>query len=38
MSDVYDDTELRYPDAKVNAVQCGGGPCIHKTIQSSTWQ
>ncbi|KAI2497750.1 hypothetical protein MHU86_16745 [Fragilaria crotonensis] len=31
VSDVYDDTELPYPDAKVGAVLCGGGPCIYKT-------
>jgi hypothetical protein len=31
MSDVYDDVELPYPDAKVAAVLCGGGPCIYVT-------
>ena len=31
VSDVYDDTELPYPDAKVGAVLCGGGPCIYQT-------
>jgi hypothetical protein len=27
-SDVYNDVELPYPDAKVAAVLCGCGPCI----------
>jgi hypothetical protein len=31
VSDVYDDTELPYPDAKVAAVLCGGGPCLYQT-------
>ena len=31
VSDVYDDTELPYTDAKVGAVLCGGGPCIYQT-------
>ena len=31
VSDVYDDVELPYPDAKVAAVLCGGGPCIYVT-------
>ena len=31
VSDVYDDTELPYPDEKVAAVRCGGGPCHYQT-------
>ena len=31
MSDAYDDVELPYPDAKITAVLCGGGPCIYVT-------
>jgi hypothetical protein len=31
VSDVYNDVELPYPDAKVAAVLCGGGPCIDVT-------
>ena len=30
VSDVYDDAELPYPDAKVAAsILCGGGPCLY---------
>jgi hypothetical protein len=29
VSDVNDNVELLYPDAKVTAVLCGGGPCIY---------
>jgi hypothetical protein len=31
VSDAYDDVELPYPDAKITAVLCGGGPCIYVT-------
>jgi hypothetical protein len=31
VSDVYNDVELPYPDAKVAAVLYGGGPCIYVT-------
>ena len=31
VSDVYDDVELPYPDAKVAAILCGGGPCYYTT-------
>ena len=31
VSDVNDDTVLPYPDAKVAAVLCGGGPCLYQT-------
>ncbi len=31
MSDVYNDVEWPYPDAKVATVLCGGGPCIYAT-------
>jgi hypothetical protein len=34
VSDVYDDTELPNPDAKVAAVLCGGGPCLYQTKSS----
>jgi hypothetical protein len=29
VSDVYDDVELPYPDAKVAEKLCGGGPCFY---------
>ncbi|KAI2507233.1 hypothetical protein MHU86_7190 [Fragilaria crotonensis] len=29
VSDVYDDVELPYPDAKVAEKLCGGGPCLY---------
>ncbi len=31
VSDVYDNVELPYPDAKVAAALCGAGPCIYVT-------
>ena len=31
VSDIYDDVELPYPDAKVAAILCGGGPCYYTT-------
>ena len=29
VSDIYDDTELPYPDAKVCEMLCIGGPCFY---------
>ena len=35
VSDVYDDEELPYPDAKVAALLCVGGPCSYRIKESS---
>jgi hypothetical protein len=35
VSDVYDDIELPYPDAKVAGLQCIGGPCKYKIKENS---
>jgi hypothetical protein len=35
VSDVYDDIELPYPDAKVAGLLCIGGPCKYQVIEES---
>jgi hypothetical protein len=35
VSDIYDDVELPYPDAKVAGVLCIGGPCKYQVIEES---
>jgi hypothetical protein len=35
VSDVYDDIELPYPDAKVAGLLCIGGPCKYQVLEES---
>jgi hypothetical protein len=35
VSDVYDDIELPYPDAKVAGLLCNGGPCKYQVLEES---
>jgi hypothetical protein len=35
VSDIYDDVELPYPDAKVAGLLCIGGPCKYEVIEES---
>jgi hypothetical protein len=38
VSDAYNNVELPYPDAKVAAVLCGGGPCTNLCFLGGTTQ
>jgi hypothetical protein len=38
VSDVYDDVELPFPDAKVADKLCIGGPCYYYLFPMSCWR